>query len=405
MNGFGIRLPVMCLIGMGLVSCSAAGEQGAASAGGSEPTLKLDAEGQIPSEGKGNAPKSGGSDGPATDDPAMMDDGSDDDDDGDGGELPGGHCDCAFELPGIHIQHGDDGISVSVELPNDGLVVIETKNGDVTTSESGVDIDGDVTIDLGADTGLPLADAKLHVGLPAVGGPTISGQANIAGSLLEGTGCGCEGSLLPVAVSLNVGAAAELLDSDALAAIRLGLKLPKVNLDSSELPAAAADVMALVEAKVDILTDGCSKLLEINAQVGAGTEVWTSLVPLIASGGLGATAKVLDGSLVSIALDGDVKLIGSALKSGTTSLLSVTLPDALVTLDREGASVSAEATVSLHPGLSLVGEALVTGEFTEQDWSLNVCGAVMTRLLGGASVGNCVDIGKDGVDPCRLPAN
>lgn len=401
MNGIGIRLPVMCLVGMGLVACSAAGDPGASGASGSDPTLQLSPRSPGSSDGTYDTPKPGGSDMPSTNDPGA-DDGDDDDDDG---GAPGGHCDCAFDLPGIHIDHSDGGIAVSIDLPNDGMVVIETKGGSVTTSAGGVDIDGDVTIDLGAETGLPLADAKLHVGLLAVGGPTIAGSANITGSLLQGTGCGCEGSLLPVAVALDLDAAADLLNSDAPAAISLGLTLPAVTLDSSELPAAAVDLLALADAKVDILTDGCSKLLEIDANVGAGADVWTSLVPVAASGALNATAKVLDGSLASVALTGDMKLVGDALKSGNTSLLSIDLPDAIVTLDHEGASLAAEATVSLHPGFSLTGEALVTGKFTETDWSLNVCGAVMTSLLGGANIGNCVDIGKGGVEPCRLPAN
>ncbi|RYZ10295.1 MAG: hypothetical protein EOO73_01595 [Myxococcales bacterium] len=403
MSGFGFRLPVMCLIGMGLVGCSAAGESDSARPGAdSDPTLSLNPGAQGSSGGKSNEPTRGGSEMQTVDEP---DADHDDEDQTDEDSGPGGRCECAFDLPGIHIDHGDGGIAVSIDLPDAGMVVIETKDGSVTTSAGGVDIHGDVTIDLGADTDLPLADAQLHIGLQAAGGPTIAGNANITGSLLEGSGCGCEGSSLPVSVALELDGAAKLIDSDALAGIRLGLGLPAVRLDTKSLPAAAAEVMALANVKAELLTDGCSKLLELEAQLGAGAGSWSSLVPLTASGALDATATVLGGSLVTIALEGDVTLVGGALKSGATSLLSIELPRAVVTLDRNGAKLSGETTASLHPAFSLTGEALVTGEFTEEDWSLNVCGAVMTSLLGGVSLGSCVDVGKSGIEPCRLPAN
>ncbi len=402
MIGFGFRLPVVCLVGMGLVGCSAAGD-GGVSAGNSDPPLMLNPGPQQPGGAmSGTAGRPGGSDLPTPGLPIPSDDG---DEPGDDDDTPNGNCDCAIDVPGIIIDHDDGGIAVIVDLPNIGMVVIDTQHGDVTTSATGVDIKGDVTVDLGGISALPLADANLHVAIPAVGLPTIQGNANILGSLLEGTGCGCEGSLLPVGVALDVDAAALLPSSDALAALSLNLELPQVTLDMSGLP-LAADALALVQADVHILTDGGSKLLELDAKVGAGADVWTSAVPLATNGLLRAKATVLDGSLASVAITGDVGLQGGGLLCSLTPLVSVDLPDAVVTLDTTGASLSATANASLHPGFSLTGEARVTGRFDLHDWSINVCGAVMTSLFGGSTgPSDCLDIGKNGVTPCRLPTN
>lgn len=404
MNALGYRLPLICLVGMGLVGCSAAGD--AAQQRGSEddqPGIELSMGASDSEPGETDAHSTGGStwdtDTPVDNTP-MAGKGS-------GAAGSGGHdnCDCGIDLPGITIDHDDDGITVVIDMPNDGTIVIETKDGTCKTTAGGLDITGDVTIDLGSGTDVPLLDANLHVG---VGGsvPTIDGTAEVDGSLLDGVTGGAAGDV-SVSVSLDPNVGQAMPESEAQALLDLELELPSVSIGCGCFPAMNGD-LALVDANIEVKVDGCHKIVKVTADVAASAGMpWATMVPLhAAAGALDAIATLNDGSLVSLELDGDMAISDGAMRCGLTPLSGIALPNAKLMLDDQGATLSATTTAALHPGFSLSGKADLSARFAQHDWSINLCGAAMVDLtLVSAKVATCLDLSATGARICEKPAN
>jgi hypothetical protein len=405
MNALGYRLPLICLVGMGLVGCSAAGDDAAQQRGSEDDQAGIEATmGASDSEpGETDAHSTGGSnwytDQPIDDTPTA----------GKGSGAAGGggkdNCDCGLDLPGITIDHDDDGITIIVDLPNDGAIVIETKEGTCKTSEGGLDITGDVTIDLGSGTDVPLLDAELHVGV-GVGMPTIEGTADVDGSLLDGVTGGSTGDA-SVSVSLDPNVGQTMPESDAQALLDLELQLPSASIGCGSFPAMNGD-LALVDANIEVKVDGCHKIVKVTADVAAGVGVpWASMVPLhAAAGALEAIATLNDGALVSLELDGDMAISDGAMRCGLTPLTGIALPNAKLVLDEQGAMLSAITTAALHPGFSLSGQAELNARFAQHDWSINLCGAAMVDLtLVSAKVATCLDLSAAGAKVCEKPAS
>lgn len=403
MNALGYRLPLICLVGMGLVGCAAA-EDAAQQRGtdDDQPGIELSAGASEGDSSETDSHSVGGStwqgDKPLHETPTA---GTGSNTAGSGGQA---NCDCGVDLPGITIDHDDDGITIVVDLPNDGAIVIETKNGNCKTGEGGLDITGDVTIDLGSGTEVPLLDAKLHVGVGG-GMPTLDGTADVDGSLLEGVTSGAVGDV-HVAVSLDPNVGQTMPQSDARALLDLELKLPSVSLGCSGFPAMNGD-LSLVDASIVVTVDGCHEVVEVTADVAADTgAIWSSMVPLHAAGGLDVVATLNDGALVTLELDGDLAINSGALWCGLSPLTAIALPDAKLTLDEQGAMLSGTTAVALHPGFSLSGQADLNARFAQDDWSINLCGAAMADLtLISAKVTTCLDLSASGAKVCDKPSS
>lgn len=382
MNGLVFRLPLLCLVQMSLGACGAAGE--------------------TPGMGETNGPSTTGTVDGATDGPLLLGNppatATPDDsetDGGDAGEVGDGNG--GEPTPGVDVAVDEHGITVLVALPDGGAIKIATQTGSCSTTGTGVDIEGDVTIDLGTGLPLPLADANLHV---EVGGgmPTLSGAANVSGSLLDGIGCGCVQDSLPVAVSLDTGV--ELNGSSDALAIALNLAMNDLVIDTSTLPLGSGATV-LGDTDVTIKSDGEHRWLSVVGAVTIGTKIWTSTVPLAVSSPLTMKATVADGALLAVQLRGSVTLEGGKLWCGITPLRQLTLPDALITLDHAGLSLHATAQASAHPGFSVAADALVDGRFTSEAWSLTVCADVMTDIISASvRLGQCVGMTPGGAEVC-----
>jgi hypothetical protein len=406
MNGFGIGLPAACLVGMGLLACSAAGNADKPGSG-EDPSLDLGAQAAGDAQGSGSAASGNGAaptnDAAANDPQAPGGSDAPTGDDTPPADVTNPQCLCDLEVPGIDVNRNDGRIVVTVTLPHQRKIAVALGRGTVKTLKDGIDLQGDVTVDFGAGAEVPLKNADLHLALPSSGIPSLSGSADVAGSLLQGLGSDYADDVLPMSVDLAVDTAGVLPQNDAPAALELGISLPSITLDTSPLP-AAPDVMNIVGSKVDVLTDGAHRVVEVSGAIANGAATWTSMVPLKATSALVATAKLVDDELESVELDGDTRLLGDALSAGLVPLQAIELPSTTLLLDHAGATLGATANASIHPSWSLAGKAEITAKFAPSDWSIKVCGTVMTNLLGGGlDRSECLDFGKGGVTPCRLP--
>jgi hypothetical protein len=386
MNGFVFRMPRVGLVAMGLVACSAAGEVPAMRGEDGAATADSANEGPLTlgvplanTEGAG-----------ADADDAETDPGDVDRDDGNVGEPQS-------PIPGVEVSVGDPGITVTIDLPNGDVIRIDTTAGTCATSGTGIDIEGDLLIDIGTGLPMPLADADLHIEM-AAGMPMLSGTANVAGSLLEGISCGCADDLIPAQVSLDTHATAEASGSVGSLAIALNLPMVDVTVDTGALPLGLGAVM-LRDANVTIETDGEHRWLSVAGQVAGDATLWASTVPLQATSGLSVEATVSDGALLSVLAHGSINLQGDKLRCGITPLQAFTMPEARVLLDDSGLSLQATAQASAHPAFSITGSALVDGHFTPQDWSLTVCADVMTDVLAASvKLGQCLEMTASGAE-------
>jgi hypothetical protein len=246
---------------------------------------------------------------------------------------------------------------------------------------------------------MPLAGSHLHIEA-GHGMPTLSGTANVSGSLLDGIGCGCSHDSLPVEVSLDADAAAELPSAPGGRAIALNLAMNDLVVDTGSLPLGLGATV-LADAEVTVKSDGAHRWLSVAGAVTKGSKLWASTVPLDASDELAVEATVTDGALFALQLRGDVTLQGGKLWCGITPLRELTMPDASITLDRAGLSLHASAQASAHPGFRLAANALVDGRFTSEAWSLMVCTDVMTDIVSASvKVGQCVSMTPGGAETC-----
>jgi hypothetical protein len=386
MNGFVFRLPLLCLVQMGLVACGAAGETPMHGTDGTSPSGMADGASDGPlllGMPTANADESGN---------------SGDDSDDDAGES-GDDGDHGTPTPGVDVTVGAQGITVRVALPDGNAITVATRTGTCSTTGTGVDIEGDVTIDLGSGLPLPLADADLHIEMGR-GMPTLSGTANVSGSLLDGIGCGCTHDLLPAAISLDADATMEPQGARNDVAIAMNLSMHDIVVDAGALP-LGLDAVVLGDADVTIKSDGEHRWLSIAGQVTADAEIWASTVPLQAKSGLSAEATVSDGALLRLRLQGSINLEGGKLWSGLTPLRELTMPEAQVTLDQGGLWLHATAQASAHPGFSVTGNALVDARFTSEAWTFMVCADVMTDIISASvKVGQCVGMTPGGSEVC-----
>jgi hypothetical protein len=372
---------------MGLVACGAAGE--APATPGPDRTTTAD--------GANDGPLMLGV--PLTNTDGAGEDADDAATDPRGGDGEGSEGDGEPQspIPGVELSVGDPGITVKIDLPTGGVIRIDTKSGTCATSGTGIDLEGDLLIDIGTGLPIPLADADLHIEM-AGGMPTLSGTANVAGSLLEGIGCGCADDLLPAEVSLDTNATAEPSGSVGSLAIALNLPMDGVTVDTGALPLGLGPVM-LGDADVTIETDGEHRWLTVAGQVAGDASLWASTVPLQASSRLSVEATVSDGALLSVLAHGGITLKGEQLRCGITPLQAFTMPEARVLLDQSGLSLHATAQASAHPAFSITGSALVDGQFTSKEWSLTVCADVMTDILAASvQLGQCLEMTADGAE-------
>jgi hypothetical protein len=384
MNGFVFRMPRVGLVAMGLVACSAAGEVSAVR--GEDGTATADSANEGPLTLGVPLANTDGADA----DDAETDPGDVDRDDDSVGEPQS-------PIPGVEVSVGDPGVTVIIDLPNGDVIRIDTNAGTCATSGTGIDIEGDLLIDVGTGLPIPLVDADLHIEM-AGGMPTLSGTANVAGSLLEGIGCGCADDLLPADVSLDTNATADVAGSVGALAIALNLPPANVTVDTGALPLGLGAVM-LGDADVTIKTDGEHRWLSVAGQVTGDAKLWASTVPLQAASGLSVEATVSDGALLSVLAHGSITLKGGQLRCGITPLQALTMPEARVLLDQSGLSLHATAQASAHPAFSITGSALIDGQFTPQEWSLTVCADVMTDILAASvQLGQCLEMTAGGAE-------
>jgi hypothetical protein len=392
MNAIVFRLPLVWLVGMGLVACGAAGETPSTrgASGSTAGTTNGEGDGPLllggplanpePSEGA-NA-----GDDPPDDDADELDD-----------DRPG--CDCETPTEGVDVSVGGDGITVVVDLPGVGAIKIDSQSGSCATTGTGVDIEGDVTIDVGTGLPIPLVDADLHIEMGS-GLPTLSGTANVDGSLLDGIGCGCSEDLLPVEVSLDTELMAELPGAAGGLAVALNLPMNSADVDAGALPLGIGTIV-LGDVDVTIASDGQRRVISIAGQVAGDADVWAASVPLQATASLDAVAMIADDELLSVQVQGGIHLQGGELWCGVTPLRSLAMPDALVTLDRGGLWLHATAQASAHPGFSVTGNALVDARFTPHSWSVTVCADVMSDIISATvKIGQCVEMTPDGAVMC-----
>lgn len=392
MNRLVFRMPLVCLVGAGLVACSAAGEAPTPRGSGTMPAA---AGGDISA---GTPLQLGPTSPEATGLPTTGDDGgtrSGDDDDG----ALAPTCECDALPPGVSVDVGDGGITVVVELPGSEPLTITTPSGRCAPSLDGVSIAGDVSIEIGAGEPIVLADAAIDVSV-AEGTPLVRGSAHLSGAVLDGIGCGCSEAAIPVDVSLAASAAI-----GAGADIELELALPSddVSIDTAALP-LGGKVVTIADADLKWLTNGDHGRLEVAGSVAADAALWSDELPLVAEAEVDVLATFDAQALVSLELTADLELEGGELTSGVTPLRSLTMPRAWLTLDSTGAKLHATASASAHPLFSIEGRALVDAHFTPGTWSLKVCADVMTDIASASvRLGQCLDSGPDGSVICDCP--
>jgi hypothetical protein len=384
MNALGLRVPLLCLVSVGLAACSAAGG-GLSQGSEAEPATEQAAGAQLGADEFDSplAPP----DAPSSDLPAS-----------DGGDDTQGDCVCGVHLPGIDIEQGNGDISVTIDLPNERSLEIAT-TGNVTTSDAGVEVKGDLTIELGSGVSVALLGANLHIdaGVDARP-PRITGSANVSGSLL-GEACGCAEKTLPAAVALLVDPNA-MVGGNAGAMLQLALDVPQLSIGAGGSISVRGNV-DLTDTHVTLDTDGRHRFLKVEGDVEGNADVWTSLVPLRTDGELRATATLLDDALDNIALTGNVSIRAGALWCGLTPLTPIAMANAKVTLDSAGARLDATTTISVHPSFLLDGQVAVRGEFLPSEWSFNVDGAAMTNISdSNAEVATCLELTKKGIGLC-----
>lgn len=310
-------------------------------------------------------------------------------------------CDCPEPPPpGVDIASVDANVDVMLTLPGDDTIVLTALTGNVATREHAVDVNGDVAVDLGGRAPVMLKDAQLHIETGSAGRlPSISGDATISGALV-GHGCGCERDWLRASVDLDLGSDVTLAHA---AALELELEMPKLSLSTADLPAGSS-MLKLLDAQTVIQIDGDDELMQVTGQVAADAEAWGAMLPLEPSGDLQALVSFTGDHTTSVVFTGDAKLDGGSLGCGAKPLASVALGDAAITLDGAGAHVSATVDAAMHPSYRVSGGAQLRASFTPEDWSINVCGQLSTKLLlVSATTASCVVVSCEGATPCPTP--
>jgi hypothetical protein len=392
-----LRASLVCLLGAHMAACSAAGDAPSLGNGtaAEKPGIELDVGTDTDAETEG-----AGSWG--------MDSGSPNGDDADDAADPGSRepadderdgCGCACKggvLPGISI--GKDG-TISIELPHIGVVVVQTNGATCQMAAGGLNVTGDVTLDLGSGTDIPLLDADLDITPGAGGGlPNISGTASIGGASLGPIAGSLLDATIPVTLELDTDT--EVPGSVTGVSLDLALELPNISLPTGGLP-ALADALALLDADVVMATDGCNRLIKVWGTVEADASLVLAAMPIAAGADLEAAVTIANDSLVSVMLEGDMTLLGEQLWCGNSPLVAVTVPEAKLMIDERGAMLIGEAHAAIHPSISVSANALVNAKLSEDEWSIKVCAdAALDLHLLGAEASACVNLTTNGVVSC-----
>ena len=397
-----LRASLVCLLGAHMAACSAAGDAPSLGNGAAaeKPGIELDVDTDVDAPGDTDIDAPGDTD---------IDAGSANGDDADDAADPGSSeptdteesdgCGCACKggvLPGISI--GKDG-TISIELPHIGVVVVQANGATCQMAAGGIHVTGDVTLDLGSGTDIPLLDADLDItpgaggGLPDITGTALIGGAAlgpIAGSLLDAT--------IPVTLELDTDT--EVPGSVTGVSLDLALELPNVGLPVADLP-ALADGLALVDADVVLATDGCNRLIKIWGTVQADADLVLGAMPIAADADLEAAVTIANDSLVSVMLEGNMTLLGEQLWCGASPLVAVAVPQAKLTIDERGAMLIGEAHAAIHPSIRASANALVNAKLSEDEWSIKVCAdAALDLHVLGAEASACVNLTTTGVVSC-----
>ena len=285
---------------------------------------------------------------------------------GDGGGLD---CTCDIALPGIQVSNGADGLTITLELPDQPPMVVHVERGSAQTLEDRLQAEGDMTLDLGNAGTLSLHDARL--------------RADVAGGVMSFTADAARVS----------------------------------GLDTSTLPLTTG-VMELNGAHVEMVpgVGDAPPRLQVSGDVpDLGAAVWAPELPLSAASALSATAFIEQGVTTRAELSGDVDLGLDALSSAGLPLSAATVPNAAVTFDQEGLTVSGPLSTSIDPRLPLPSVATITAVFTERDggwqasaadWEIQLSGApelgpLLGPLLDPLQLPDCVSLDVAGVQACH----
>ncbi len=303
-------------------------------------------------------------------------------------------CACGDLLPGIDIREENGELTIRADAPGAAAVTLRLDSGDCSESKHGLELSGDVNVDLGGLETFPLMDVDLAVVPAPGGGVTIAGTAGVVGSLLGGLLAPLDAADLRADVTLALG-------TDDEAQLDLALDVAALRLDTSGLPLANAAI-DLAPTSVVVSTTGEHELIGVQGWLDAGASVpWLSQVPLSWGGAVEISALIADQALSSLQLEGDLQLDGGSLLCGITRLVPVALPAASVIWDASGLEVRARTEGSPYPTLSLLGDADITAAFGTSGWGIEVCGD--GTLLGASplSLFECLELSKSGITVSR----
>jgi len=391
-------------IGFGLSACSAAGDAGGASASEGSPAgqsgLSLNPDLSNDRDGAG-----GGTTKPGTSDMIP------DDDDGDvtppggsnGGSGGGGSCACTCghnPLPGVSIDTIDGVVQVVIDVAGTANVAADVTlhlsgaNAGCKPTDHGIELTGNVDVDLGIGDATPLLGADLTV---SVG--TNPGAISINGTAMVGT------SSLPALdlpdvdlkadVALDLGKAAGPQLDVTLHPTTLGLNLGRMPM--------AGDPLQLVDATVKVSTSSNENNIQVQGTLGSdAANPWNSTVPLSTVGAANVTAWLTDESVTKLNLSGDLELNGGSLISGLVPLAVVKLDDAAMTWSQDGIAVDAHVNGKLHPLISVAANADLHLALSKEAWEIKLCAGAALSLGGDAlDALQCLDLTDGGVAVCE----
>jgi len=394
----------LCFLGMGfgLNACSAAG---AGAADGSH--AGADGLSVNPNQG----PDRDGSGGSSTSKPGLSDM-VPDDDDGDvpppGGGGTGGNggsgdpcaCTCGHNpLPGVTLDTIDGVLHVVLDVADvanaaaDVTLHISGAGAGCKPTNGGIELTGNVAVDLGAGAGLPLLGAHLAVSIGnAPGIVAVNGTAMVGASGLPALD-------LPDA-DLEANVALDLRSADG-PQLDLTLHPAQVGLNLSNLT-LAGDSMQLVESTVNVSTTKGGDLIQVQGILGSDAQApWISTVPLSPIGSSSVTAWLAGDSVAKLNISGDLQLRGTSLVSGLVPLAVVNLNDAALSWDESGITVAAQVDAQLHPLVSAAANADLHLLLSREAWEIKLCADVALSLGGNALQPlQCLDMTDGGVAVC-----
>lgn len=389
--------PCVCLLGLGMVACATASgaPELTGSAGNAKPGLMLD----LDSNAQIGADTSVGSSGAQGAPPA-----GDDSSEGDETTEEVGACDCgASPLPGVTI--GEDG-KISIAIPGVGTVGIKLTGGSCHQAGDHLNLVGDVSIDVPGGGDIPLLDADIDV--TSDGGlPGLAGSAKLDGGWISAVvpGGHADGD---VTATVSLARSAEIPGAVGGTVLGLAFQMGSVGLPPRDIP-ALRDLVSIRGCDVLVALDGAHKLVAVQGTIDDASRWLDSRAPIVMDGVLDAGAMLVDGTLRTLTLSGDMSLVGRSLICGLKPIASVDLSDATLVIDGHGLELSGQtaAGAALNPTLRAGAQANVKARIGTDDFYVRVCasasaavGVLDINVQANADAAVCLALTPNGTASC-----